>query len=152
MLQSKIACQHFLCLYQPRPHSNWLMETRDMPKEFVLYYVALLTLRLYNHLDQFIIFQVTLPALQHQVPSSFILVLNRLHLNLLNIVTFLTLNVVIGYHPTRLTTILNIFNSKLSISIIAETRILFSQLSVDFQNKLSLYLFIIFLVISLSLD
>ena len=60
----------------------------------------------------------------------------RLHLKLLNIVTFLTLKVVIGDHPTRLATILTIFTSKFSISILTETRILLSQLSVDFQSKL----------------
>ena len=64
-------------------------------------------------------------------------------MNLLNIVTFFTLNVVLGYHHTRLTTILIILKSKLSISILTETRILLSQLSVDFQNIISLNLFII---------
>ena len=32
MLQSKIACQNFICLSQPRPMWNWLMETQYMPK------------------------------------------------------------------------------------------------------------------------
>ena len=76
----------------------------------------------------------------------------RLHLNLLNTVTLLTLKVVLGDHPTRLATILTIFNSKFSILILTETRILLSQLSVDFQNKISLDLFISVLVMSLSLD
>ena len=31
MLQPQIACHTFLCLYQPIPFWNWLMETRDMP-------------------------------------------------------------------------------------------------------------------------
>ena len=31
MLQSQVACHIFLCLYQPRPLWNWLMETWDMP-------------------------------------------------------------------------------------------------------------------------
>ena len=115
-------------------------------------YVAFLTVQLYIHLDQFIIFQVTLPKLYHQVPSSFILVFKRLHLNLLNIVTLLTVKVVLGDQPNRLATILTIFNSKLSRSILTETRILLTQLSVDFQNKLSLNLFINVLVTSLSLD
>ena len=73
-------------------------------------------------------------------------------MHLLNIVTLLTLKVVIIDHHTRLTTILTIFNSKISISILTETRILLSQLSVDFQNKLSINLFISVLVIFLSPD
>ena len=75
------------------------MEIRYMPKEFGLFYVAFLTVKLYIQSDQFIIVQVTLPTLYHQVPSSFILVLRRLHMNLLNIVTLLTLKVVLGDHP-----------------------------------------------------
>ena len=114
------------------------METQEMIKELGSFYVAFLTVQLYTHLEQFIIVQVTLPTLYHQVPSSFILIFKRLRLNLLNIVTFLTLKVVLGDHPTRLATILTIFNYKLSRSILTETRILLSQLSVDFQNKLSL--------------
>ena len=86
------------------------METRDMTKELGLFYVAFLTVPLYIQLDQFIIVQVTLPTLYHQVPSSFILVIRRLHVNLLNIVTVLTLKVILGDHPTRLATILAIFN------------------------------------------
>ena len=50
----------------------------------------------------------------------------RLHLNLLNVVNFFALKVVLGNHPTRLTTILTIFNSKLSGSILTETRTLLS--------------------------
>ena len=75
MLQSQIACHTFLCLSPPRPLWNWLIKTRDMPKELGLFYVVFLTVRLYIQLDQFIIVQVTLPTLYHQVPSSFILVL-----------------------------------------------------------------------------
>ena len=93
-----------------------------MTKELGLLYVVFLTVRLYIQLDQFNIVQVTVPTLYHQVPSSFILVLRRLHLNLLNIVTLLTLKVVFGDHPTRIATILTIFNSKLSRSILTETR------------------------------
>ena len=103
-----------------------------------LFYVDFLTVRLYIQLDQFIIVQVTLPTLYNQVPSSFILVLRSLHLNLLNIVTLLIFKVVLGDHPTRLATILTIFNSKFSRSILTETRIVLSLLSVGFQNKLSL--------------
>ena len=80
------------------------------------------------------VFQVTLPILYHQVPSSFILVFKRLYLNLLNIVTFLTLKVVLGDHSTRLAKILTIFNSKLPRSIITETRIFLSQLSVERES------------------
>ena len=58
-----------------------------------------------------------------------------LHLNLLNIVTLLTLKVVLGDHHTRLTKILTIFNSKFSRSILTETIIFLSQLSVDFPKK-----------------
>ena len=74
MFQSQIACHTFLCFSQPRPLQNLLMKTRDMPKELGLFYVAFKTVRLYIQLDQFIIVQVTLPTLYHQVPSSFILV------------------------------------------------------------------------------
>ena len=128
------------------------METQDMPKELGLFYVALLTFRLYIQLDQFIIVQVTLPKIYNQVPSSFMLVFKRLYLNLLNIVTLLTIKVVLGDRHTRLTTILTIFNSNFSGSILTKRIILLSQLSVDFQNKLSLNLFIIVLVIYISPD
>ena len=87
ILQSQIACHTFLCLSPPRPMWNWLMETRDMPKELGLFYVAFLTVRLYIKLDQFIIIQVTLPTLYHQVPSNLILVFKILHLNDFNKVT-----------------------------------------------------------------
>ena len=109
-----------------------------MPKELGLFFVAFLTVQLYIQLDQFIIAQVTLPTLSRPVPSNFVLVLKGFYLNLLNIVTLLTLKVVLGDHPTRLATILTIFNLTVSKSILTETRILLSQLSVDFQNKLSL--------------
>ena len=85
-----------------------------MPKGLGLFSVAFLTVPLYIQLDQFIIVEVTLPTLYHQVPSTFILVLRKLHLNLLNIVILLTLKVVLGDHPIRLATILTIFNLKLS--------------------------------------
>ena len=151
MLQSQIACHTFLCLYPLRPMWNLIMETRDIPKELGLFYIAFLIIRLYIQLDQFIIVQVTLPTLYHHVPSSFILVFIRLHMNLLKIVTLLTLKVVVEDNPTRLTTILTFFNSKLLRSILTETRILLSQLSLEFQNKISLNLFISVLVMSLSL-
>ena len=102
-------CHTFLCLSQPSTLQNWLMGTQDMPKELVLFYVAFLTVQLYIQLDQFIIFQVTLTTIYHKVPSSFILVLKRLHLNLLNIVTLLTLKVVLADHPTRLEKIVYYF-------------------------------------------
>ena len=47
MMQSQIACHAFLCLSQPSPMWNWLMETRDMPKELGLFYVNLLSVLLY---------------------------------------------------------------------------------------------------------
>ena len=65
---------HFSIFPQPMPLWNWPMEAQDMPKELGLFYVAFLTVRLYIQLGQFIIVQVTLPTLYHQVPSSFILV------------------------------------------------------------------------------
>ena len=152
ILQSQMASHTFLFLSQPRPLWNWIMEKRDMPKEFGLFYVHFLTIWLYIQLDRFIIVQVTLLTLYNQVPSNFMLVIKRLHLNLLNIVTVLSHRIALGDHHTRLTTILTIFNSKLSWSILTDTRILLSQLSADFQNKISINLFIIVLVISLSPD
>ena len=267
ILQSQIACHTFLCLSPPRPMWNWLMESRDMPKELGLFYFAFLTVWLYIQLEEIISVQVTLKTLYHQLPSilywfkkvtseplehcDFVdpqgpswwspyktcnnldylqievvkinphreknLVvptvcgfskqtisqlihqrfghvyitglkrmaikglmegppenlpeledpcpiclltnstkiprgLRRLHLNLLNIVNLLTLKVLLGDHPTRLATILTVFNSKLSRSILTETRILLSQLSVEFQSKISLNWFINVLVTSQSLD
>ena len=90
MLQSQIACHTFLCSYQPRPLWKWLIETRYMHKEMGFFYVDLLSVSLYIYWDQFNIFQVTLPTPCHQVLSNFILGFKRLHLNPLNIVTFLT--------------------------------------------------------------
>ena len=55
----------------------------------------------------------------------------------MNIVTLFNLKVVLGDHPIRFTIILTIFNKKFSISILTETRILLSQLSVDFKKTLS---------------
>ena len=78
------------------------METQDTPKQFGLFYVTFQTIQLYIKLDQFIIVQVNLPTLSHQVYSHLIPVLKRLHLNLFNIVTLLNLKVVLVYHHTRL--------------------------------------------------
>ena len=122
-----------------------------MPKELGLFYVDFITVGLYIHLDQFIIVQVALTTLSHQVPSNFILIFKRLRLNLLNTVTLLTLKVVLGDHPTRRATILTTFNLKLSRSILTDTRILMSQLSV-YLKKISLKLFISVLVMYLSFD
>ena len=58
---------------------------------------------------------------------KFMLVFKRLHMNLLNIVTLLTLKVFLGNHPTRLKTISTIFKSKLSKSTLKETEIFLSQ-------------------------
>ena len=90
---------------------NWLMKTRDMPKELGLFYVVFLTVQLLIRWDQFNFLQVTLPTTSNQVPSNFMLVFKRLHLNLLKIVTLLTLKIVLGYHHTKLTAILTIFTS-----------------------------------------
>ena len=151
MLQSQIACHTFLCLSPPRPLWNWIMETQDITKLLGLFYVAFLTVQLYIQFGQFIIVQVTLPTLYNQAPSSFILFVKSLHLKLLNILTLLTLKVVLVDHSTRVAKFLTIFTSKLSRSILTEKIISLSKLSVDFQNKLSLNLFISVLVMSLSL-
>ena len=67
--------------------------------------------------------------------------LKSLGLNLLNIVTLLTLKFIIGDHPNRLKTISTIFKSKLSKSTLKETGIFLSQFSVHYQSK-SISLFI----------
>ena len=72
--------------------------------------------------------------------------------NLLNIVTLLNLKVVLVYHPIRPKTISTILKSKLSKSTLVETGILLSQLSVHFQNKISLSLLIRFLVLYIIPD
>ena len=71
-----------------------------MPKKLGLFYVAFLTSPLYIKWYQFIIFQATLPTPSHKMPSNFMLVFKRLRLKILNIVTLLTLRVVLGDHPT----------------------------------------------------
>ena len=68
---------HFSVFVPTKATVKLAKETRDMSKELGLVYVAFLTLQLYIQLDQFIIVQVTLPTLYHQVPSSLILVLKR---------------------------------------------------------------------------
>ena len=73
-------------------------------------------------------------------------------MNLLKIVTLLTLKVVLGDQHNRLKTILNIFKSKFSRSNLIETRIFLPQLSMEFQNKITLNLFIGVLVMSLLPD
>ena len=102
MLQSKISCHTFTCLYQPRPMWKCIMETRYMPKELGLFFVALLNFQLFIQLEQFIIVRVTLPTLSHQVPSNLCWFLKRLNMNLLNVVTLFTLKVVLGYQHNRL--------------------------------------------------
>ena len=71
-------------------------------------------------------------TLSHHAPSNFMLVFKRLHMNLLIIVTLLTLKVILGYHCTRLKTRLNIIKYKLSKSNLKETGILLSQLFVAY--------------------
>ena len=88
------------------------METRDIPKELGLFYIAFLTVPVYIKRYRFIIVKANLTTPSHQVPSNFMLAFKSLHLNLLNIVTFLTLKVVLGDHPTILKTILTIFKYK----------------------------------------
>ena len=69
----KNCMSHFLHLSQPRSPWNWLMETRYMPKELVIFFVAFLTVPLYIQWNHFIIFHVNLPTPSHQVPSNFML-------------------------------------------------------------------------------
>ena len=102
MFLSQFSCHTFLCLSQPRPLCNWLMEAWDMTKELGLFYVVFLTVPLYIQRGQFIIVQVTLPTLSHWVPSNFMLVSRRLHLNLLNTVILLNLKIIIGDHLIRI--------------------------------------------------
>ena len=83
-----------------------------MTKELVLFYVFLPTGTLYIRWDQFIIVHVILPIPYNYVPSKFMLVFKRLHLDILDNVTLFTLRVVLGYHPTRLKTIQTILESK----------------------------------------
>ena len=137
MLQSQIICHTFLCLSRPRPLQNWLVETQDMPKELELFYFTILNFPLYIQWVQFIIFQVNRPIPYHQVPSNSILAIKKLNMNIFNIVTLLTHKFVLGDHPTKLKTILNIFKLKLLKSNLTETGILLSQLSVQFRNNLS---------------
>ena len=94
-----------------------------------------LTVLLYIWWNQFIIFQVTLPTPSHQVPSNFMLVLKRLHLNLLNIIILLTFKFVLGDHHTRLKNIKTIFKSNLSKLTPKETLFFLSQLSVTYQKQ-----------------
>ena len=103
----------------------------------------------YIRWDQFIIVQFTLPKPYHRLPSKFILIFKGLNLNLFNIVTLLTLKVVLGDQTTRPKTILTILKSKWSKSTLKETGILLSQLSVHFQNIISLSLSIINFVVYL---
>ena len=102
ILQSQIACHTFLFFHQPRPLQNWIIKTRDMHKQLELFYVVLLTVTLYIKWDHFIIVQATLTTPSHQAPSNFMLDLKSLRPNLLNIMTLLTLKVVLGDHRIRL--------------------------------------------------
>ena len=117
-----------------------------------LFYVVSLTVPLYIQWDQFIIVQVILPTSSNQVPSNFMLGFKRLRLNLLKFLTLLTLKVVLGDHPTILKMISTTFKEKLSKSTLIETWIFLSQLSVHFQYKISLRLFVSILVVSLLPD
>ena len=152
MLQSQIACHTFLCLYQPRPLWNWLMVKQDMTKELGLFYAAFLTVPFYNQWDQFIIFQVALPTPSHQGTSKFMLDFIRLRLNHLNILTCLTLRIILVYQPNRIKTISTIFKYKFSNSSLTETLILLSQRSAHFQNEISISLFIRVFVVYLLPD
>ena len=61
-------------------------------------------------------FQVTLPTPSHQMPSNYMLDFKILRLNLLKILTLLTIKDVLGDHLFRFKIILTIFKSKLSKS------------------------------------
>ena len=152
MLQSQIVCHKFLCLSPPRPLWNLLMETRDMPKELGLLYVDLLTGRLYIQLDQFIIVQVILPTLYHQMPSIFILVFKVYIWTSWTLWLCWTSESLLDITLPHLQQSWLSSTRNLSRSILRETRILLSQLSVDFKKKLFLNLFIGILVMSLSFD
>ena len=60
ILESQNSCQTFLCLSQPKLMWNWITKTRNMPKEFGLFNVVLLTASLHIQWNQFIIVHVTL--------------------------------------------------------------------------------------------
>ena len=96
-----------------------------MPKELVLFYVTLLNVPLY-------IQWVTSEYLEH---CDFVEPQGRYWIS--------------PYQTKKNSTI---FKSKLSKSTITETGILLSQLSVNFQNKIFLSLFISVLVMSLLPD
>ena len=100
------------------------------------------TVPLYIRQDQFIIVQVTLSTPYHSVTSNFMLVFERLHLNLLNIAVLFILQVVFGDHPTRLKTIQTILKLKLSKPTLKETSIFLSQLYVPYKNRIYIRLFI----------
>ena len=112
---------------------------QNIPKDLGLFYVAFITVPLYIQYYQFIIVQVTLPTPSHQVPYNSMLDFKPLRLNLLTIVTLLTLKVVLGDHLTILKCFLTIFKSKLLMSTLKETGIFLSQLSVHLKKNLSYY-------------
>ena len=66
ILQSQIVYHTFICLFQKKV--TLIMSTRDMSKQLSLFYVFLLTVKLYIKWDQFIFVQVTLPTPYNEVP------------------------------------------------------------------------------------
>ena len=119
------------------PLREWLMETQDIHKELGLFYVAFLTVPLYIQWYQFIILQITLPTLSHQLPSNFMVVFKRLHLNLLSIVTLLNLKVVLGYHLTRLKNIDYIKIKKFKVNPHRDNNIFFPTVCALSKQNLS---------------
>ena len=99
MLDLKIVCHIFLCLFWTKPMWNWLIKTRDMPKELALFYDVFQTVPLYILWYQFITVHVSLPIPSRWLPLNFMLVFKSLYLNLLNIVVLCNLKVVFGCHP-----------------------------------------------------
>ena len=100
MLQSQILCHTFICLSQPRPLQNVPTGSTGHAQGIGIIYVDFLTVPLYIQWDQLIIVQVTLPKPYHQVSTNFILDFKSICLNLINMLTLLTLKAVLGYHPT----------------------------------------------------
>ena len=83
---------------------------------------------------------------------KFILYFKRLCLNLFHIVTLLIIKAFLGDQLTTIKTISITFKSKLAKSTLKETGMLLPQLSVHYQNEISLSLFISVLVMSLLSD
>ena len=90
-------CMSYFYMFVPTKDTMKLaIETWETTKEFGLFYVAFLTVPLFIQRYQFIIVKVNLPTPSNHVPSDFMLDFKRLRLNILEIVTLLTLKVILG--------------------------------------------------------